>query len=412
MSDARPSSLPLEEAKKTLAASAPDARAGVAAQSHADREILHYLSADPEAAVRVEVAKNENTGEATNLKLTDDIDPEVRTELARKIGRLLPNLRDGDAERLSDLTLATLDKLSRDQLPRVRQALAEELKRSRNVPNAILLRLARDLKSIVSAPILEYSPLLADDDLIELIGAGLATERLEAVARRKGLSENVSDKIAATLDVPAVAALLRNKDAQVRAETLERLAEEAEAIAEWHEPLAVRPELSLRAIRRISEFVAAELVELLAERTGLDAPTRDALRKRTRERVADQSAEEEDDETRVARLIAEAEAGEGVNEAFVTDALGRKDRAATKTALAKLSGLPQDIVDKMIAAKTAKAICALFWKAGLSMRAALSGQEVLAGLAPSARMLPKDGVDYPMTDEELNWMVGYFADAA
>ena len=60
-----------------------------------------------------------------------------------------------------------------------------------------------------------------------------------------------------SLDVPGVAALLVNPDARIRKETLERIVEQAEEIEAWHMPLALRADLSARAIRRIAGFVGA-----------------------------------------------------------------------------------------------------------------------------------------------------------
>src|SRR6185312_14087647 len=99
--------------------------------------------------------------------------------------------------------------------------LAEEIKTLDCIPRFIAGTLARDVESMVAAPILEYSPLLSDVDLLEVVAAAKAEEVLAAVARRRPLSEPVADAIVMSLDIPAVAALLANPDAQIRRETLE-----------------------------------------------------------------------------------------------------------------------------------------------------------------------------------------------
>ncbi len=110
---------------------------------------------------------------------------------------------------------------------------------------------------MVAAPILEYSPLLSDADLMEIIACGQVQEVLTAIASRKPVSEQVSDRLVQSLDVPAVAALLVNPDAKIRKDTMDRIIEQAEEIDAWHLPLALRADLSARAIRRISGFVGA-----------------------------------------------------------------------------------------------------------------------------------------------------------
>ena len=97
---------------------------------------------------------------------------------------------------------------------------------------------------------LEYSPLLSDADLIEIIACGQVREVLTAVARRQASSAKKSaDELVQSLDVPAVAALLVNPDAKIRKDTLERVVAEAEEIESWHLPLALRADLSARAMQ-------------------------------------------------------------------------------------------------------------------------------------------------------------------
>src|SRR4029078_8244242 len=82
-----------------------------------------------------------------------------------------------------------------------------------------------------------------------------------------------------------IAALLANPSAKIRAKTLEKLVEDASKIEAWHEPLALRADLSPRAIRRIATFVGASLVEILCKRHGLDEDTRQALSRQLRRHI-------------------------------------------------------------------------------------------------------------------------------
>ena len=68
---------------------------------------------------------------------------------------------------------------------------------------------------------MEYSPLLSDEDLLEIIAAGPVQGGLSAVARRSKVDVSIADAIVRANDIPAVAALLGNKNAQIREETLD-----------------------------------------------------------------------------------------------------------------------------------------------------------------------------------------------
>jgi hypothetical protein len=49
-------------------------------------------------------------------------------------------------------------------------------------------------------------------------------------------------------------------------------------------------------------------------------------------------------------------------------------------------------------AKSGRGITALCWRAGLSMRTALSIQAHVAHVPAANLVLPKDGIDYPLTE--------------
>ena len=166
----------------------------------------------------------------------------------------------GTAGRARQLTLEVLDVLARDQLPRVRQIVAEEFKDCENVPLELVNLLARDDELIVCAPILEFSPLLTDDDLIEIIESSPVQGALGAISRRDGVHAPVVDAIVATADEAAVAALLSNRSAQIREETLDDIIDQAPTRPSWHEPLVERPNLLHRAVKRIAQFVTASLL--------------------------------------------------------------------------------------------------------------------------------------------------------
>ena len=114
-----------------------------------------------------------------------------------------------------------------------------------------------------AVPILEYSPLLSDADLMEIIAEGKVHGVLAAIARRRPVSANVSDAVVSSLDIPAVSALLANPDAAIRERTLDAIIDQAERISVWQDAVCVRADLSRRAIRRLASFVSTEMIERL-----------------------------------------------------------------------------------------------------------------------------------------------------
>ncbi len=398
-----------EEAKRLIEAGETAERQRVAAAPVAP-EILFYLADDADEAVRREVAANGAAPPHADLKLARDADDDVRCQIARKVGRLAPGLSDAARARAGDLILETLEVLARDAMPRVRAILADELRHARDVPAPLVERLARDPDATVAAPVLEFSPLLAEDFLVELIRGGAAGPQLAAIARRDGLGAAASDAIVARDDTDAITALLSNRSAQVREETLDAIVARAAPVAAWHEPLVRRPALSQGAVRRLSEFVANSLIEALARRDDLLPQTAEMVRARVRARLgAEAGATFSDDATLLARARALAAEG-GLDGTSILRALGAGERSFVTAQLAVLAGLPLGAVDKAVSLKSARGLVAIAWKAGLGMEHATQLQLRLARIAPSAALAAGPGGRFPLAEDEMVWQVEYFAE--
>lgn len=384
--------------KELLAASDLAARLQLAGSPDTRPEILYYLAGDESGDVRQAVAANPATPVQADAMLADDADEEVRSDLTLKIARLLPDMSHDEQEKVRELTFDMLKRLASDQLPRVRALLAEELKSSRRVPVSIVRQLALDVAVIVSAPVLEYSPLLSDLDLMEVIAAGCAQEALCAIARRDHVSEDVSDAVVATFDVPAVATLLANKNASVREATLDKITNNAAEVQRWHEPLVMRPELSIRAVRRVAGFVASSLLRVLAERNDLDGDTTRFLSKRLKARI---------DKTEGALQLEEQEQARALDQSMLLDDEAMEQAILSARtdfvleALTLRSELPPEIVRKIVTGASPKVVTALAWKAKLSMRTAIQLQSRTARIPPKRMLNARHGTDYPLTPAEM-----------
>ena len=404
----QPEDLTVPEAIEILERASVEARSGVAGSTE-DPAVLQYLAEDQLPAIRAKVASNASASRQLDLALSDDEVDEVRLELAKKISRLLPDLDTHEASDLRDATIELLERLSMDKLPLVRQIVAEEIKATSAIPRDLALRLANDAEAAVAAPILEYSPLLSDKDLIEVIAGGKASVLLSAVARRHGLSEDVSEAVVASLDIPAVAELLANPSARIREETLEDLATKAEGIASWHEPLVMRPDLSLRAVRRISGFVAASLLSRLSERHGLDDETRRELQRNIKDRLAEATDPSSEDGAREAALerVRQARDAHRLDDEFIAEALAADDRLGVVFALCILAQASEAQVNKVLESRSGQLVTALCWHAGLAMRTAYTLQADFLHLAGQELVLPRGGTDFPYPDEFMANQLGF-----
>lgn len=405
-----PDELEYETTRKVLEKNQLAQRTQLAGRSDSPPEMLYFLAGDESPKVRRKVAMNPHTPIQADELLTDDRDDEVRCELARKISRLIPGLPEDAQVKLRERLEAMLEKLAADHLPRVRQIVAEEIKQSDNVPKSIAMRLAKDLEEVVRAPILEYSPLLSDEDLLQIMASGIVDGAMAPIAKRQHVSEPVANAIVASLDVSAVAALLANRNAQIREETLDAIIDQAEDIHSWHKPIVMRPELPLRAVRRVAGFIASSLLNILLERKDLDLDddTTDILRKAIRERINEVDEFEPPDDAPSGLDARVAYANGQLTDASVAAAATANRSEYVIEGLALKSGIPEQIVRRILQARSGKAITAMVWKAGFSMRTALEVQKTIGRVQRADLVLARNGVDYPMDAEELRWHLQYF----
>ncbi|MEK9969745.1 MAG: DUF2336 domain-containing protein [Ferrovibrio sp.] len=404
------SGIDYEKAKALAASTNADERLELAKRADTRPEILYYLAVDQAEEVRRAIVENEATPAQAHLLLANDASVEVRARLAEKVARMLPDLSEDEAGKARELAIQTLELLAQDELARIRASLSEALKSAVNVPHHLIKQLAQDVEVIVSAPVLQFSPLLTDDDLREIVAGSAHSGALSAIARRIGLSSGVSDAIAATRDVSAVAALLANDSAQIREETLDLILDSAPRIETWHEPLVQRPNLPGGAAKRIAGFVAGSLLKMLASRKDLSADAladvRQVMEKRLEVKLEEADGEDAGSDSVSAMAEAEAKVKKLIRDRkldndVMQDAIERGDRNFVLQALILNGRIPMSVIQKAIDVRNGRLLTALVWRAKFSMRTAVMVQRDIARVPPRAMLNARNGSDYPMSEAEL-----------
>ncbi|WP_337995778.1 DUF2336 domain-containing protein [Oleispirillum naphthae] len=407
----------------------PDRRYRMTAAAATDvaPEILYYMVDDPDPEVRRRVAANPVTPRQADGKLANDEEPAVRAALAAKIANLAPRLDHAEPHGHAEMTLGILDKLARDQLPMVRQVVAEVLKNESHIPAHIVQRLARDIEIMVAAPMLEFSPLLEDSDLLDIIESTPVAGALSAISRRQGVSVEVADSVARSDDTDAIIELLNNPTAQMREDTLDILVERARILPPLHEPLVRHPVLPRGAACKLATFVADNLLTVLAGREDLGEKTMEAVRDAVHKRLAETYGKDNGKAAREApqvkdspedlrhRAIIERElttaramhAKRPISEEQIRRSIEYEHWAFVQAALIVTSGSSLEFVCDVLESRHPGLILALCWRAGLGTEAAALVQRDLGHVPPSACIATPG---YPLTPEAMGRMLADFAD--
>lgn len=403
-------------------------------------EILYYLASDPDTEIRKNIARNHQAPRHADILLAQDHDPEVRADVATKIADISAAVSAGTHDNTYRLTMEALEILARDQLLRVREVLSETLKDCPTVPVDIIERLAGDKEITVARPVLEHSPLLSDEFLLSLVARDPIQGALGAIARRVALGESVADAIVHNGDSEAIAELLGNDSAQIREETLDRIVDQASGEPTWHQPLVHRPNLHVEAAMRIAEIVTAPLLEELTKRADLDDSTVSAIKEVVLRRLdsgdlgtsakpapstkqapeqpqgaptgsTDMPAEEPSDSA-VTKRVRQLYLNNELNEQAISSALASGGQEFVIYAMALKSKTPLDVVSRAISMRNIKAIVALCWQAGLSMRLATRIQMNLANIPPSDVLRATASDEYPLSQDEMTWQLEFISGLA
>ncbi len=413
-----------EQARDLLDHADSNVRLALALRTDLEPEILFFLARDPDVEVRRAIAANENLPIKASMVLASDSDGEVRHDLASRIGRIMPGLNADQQTQAWRSVHQVLALLVRDQLPRVRRALADAMKSLPDAPHDIILALAMDPEASVAAPVLEFSPVLTDEDLEAVIQASPMTAQLSAISRRINVGEEVSQAIVGTGNVDGITALLKNQSAQIREETLDAIIDAAPGHQGWHEPLVHRRSLSTKAALRIAEFVAESLVHALAKRADLDEETTSALGEIVRERLRRRDeqgglAQENPDTVLDPRALAIAQRQtESLARAGKLSTGGILRMAATEVtplvvaAIARIADISVGALVEVIRAASAKGMLAVAWSADFTAEEAVQLQLKVGRVPPDAVIHPRAGGGFDATEDELVWQIDMYTDLA
>jgi uncharacterized protein (DUF2336 family) len=161
------------------------------------------------------------------------------------------------------IAAASLEILAHDVDRRVRQALAEHVKDSSLLPREVALALASDIEDAVAVPIIQYSPLLSDADLILYLRTG-SVSRQRAVAGRKSVGTAIADQLVETGNKQIVGALLTVCEVLI-ARVTQTL--RARLVAKHHIPELPADELMLhgreKAVSAVIAYSGVEAAERL-----------------------------------------------------------------------------------------------------------------------------------------------------
>ncbi len=394
-----------EKERRMAVSDAVQDRMKLATSKKTHPEILFYLAEkDSEAKVRKAVAVNKSTPQQVSPVLAQDKDIDVRLALAERLVRLLPDLSQDKQTQIYAFAVQALAALALDEVLKVRLALSSALKDYALAPPKIVGQLARDIEREVSEPILRFCSALSDADLIDILKGHPASWVVQAIAMREKLSEAIAEAVIDTKDPPGGAKLIENEGANISLTLLERIIDMARKLPEWQKPVALRKNLPSNLARQLASFVEPSVRDILSRRDDFDEDTVNEITSHVRRRLDQDVLSGYDDPQAQAMQMHQKGT---LNEEAIADALGLRKIDFVLAALALKTGASVDDIRKIVGLRAPKPLVSVVWRAGFSMRLALTLQKDLAHIDPSELLYPKGGTDFPLSQADMSWQLDF-----
>ncbi|OCP01111.1 MULTISPECIES: DUF2336 domain-containing protein [unclassified Ensifer] len=302
-----------------------------------------------------------------------------RTRAASALGRAYVDAQlNGLDRRAAEMAMTFLLD---DPSPKVRQALAEAVCGCSSVPRTIILGLAEDQPEIAYL-IISRSPVLTDEDLVDLAARGTFETRA-LIAARSFVSRAVSAAIAEIGGEDEILILLENAGAQPSRRSLKRIAERLGRSAVVRDLLLARPDLPSDARHVLVEEVGAALaafglVQMTIGETRVQRVTREACDIATVGMAGAVAVEE------LPGLVTYLRETGRLTPAFLLHALVAGRAEFFSAAIVDLSGVSEKRVRSILSGGRVHSIRALFESAGL-------GRDVSETFAAAVLLWRQDG---------------------
>jgi uncharacterized protein (DUF2336 family) len=229
--------------------------------------------------------------------------------------------------------------LLKDTEMKVRVLMAETLKSNMQVPHDIIWALAND-RNEVAVPILEFSYVLSEEDLVAIVQATREHPKLKAIARRETISKPLAHALIEKQDREVTRTLLANKGAAI-AETsmdivLEEFAEENSVLEE----LVLRGGLPYEFAERLFATVSDALKKQLTRRYRLNQDIMSEAVHGARETAVLQFISPWMSQHEIDKLVDEMQRNKRLTDSVIIRSLCIGDLRFFETAIAKRVGIP------------------------------------------------------------------------
>ncbi len=184
-------------------------------------------------------------------------DEDSRRDLLRRVTDVFLGGPGSYTEMQNEYFGDIMETLAYDLERQVREELARQIAAETDAPRKLVKRLAGD-EIAVAQPVLEQSPVLTEDDLIDLSQRS-GQEHLLAITKRSDISANLSTVLVHRGQDDVVESLVRNEAAEIAPEDVQNVANRAKISEKLQSALIDRQDVPRTALIDLIEHVSDKL---------------------------------------------------------------------------------------------------------------------------------------------------------
>jgi uncharacterized protein (DUF2336 family) len=375
------------------------------AQTLATTEVSSAMSRRRMAMMQRGAAATEQLSALDVARLRDDPSPTNRALIAGKFGAYFESLAE---QAPPDLVTALLQLLVDDVETQVRRSLAVAVASSDRLPASVVSRLARD-RIEVARPIIEESPLLQDEELIEIVRTN-AMQYALAVAGRERVSETLSDALVDSGHQPVVARLTGNTGAVLSTKTINRVLEDWREDREVQDRLVRRPALPFELVEQMVDAIGDRIEWELIQTRRIDPMEARALMQAVRDRTAVGITAKEHGDRKLAVHLRERLSSGGLGHDDLLQFLREGDVGAFEMTLALMAKVDTKIVRRFAYNSDRRYLAALCVKAALPTPHYLTIRMALELAGRSVAPVQGGGDDEIFSSETMRYLRDQYED--
>lgn len=283
---------------------------------------------------------------STLVDLAREGSSDKRRELLQQVSELFVDGAEAHSDREAMLFGDVLSRLLEQVPVEARVQLSERVAPLAQTPRNLALKLAND-ESSVAAPVLTHSPVLTDDDLID-VARKQGQDHLKAISMRSTLSASVTDVIVDRGNAEVLNTIARNLGAEFSEVGFATLAEKAVADTDLGEALSRRadvpPAVAATLVARLNVAARAHLEQLMSD----DHDKLDSVLDKARRQFDVVRADQRRNRLETKLLIADVRAGKKTIDAALDHLVMNRRLLDVAMLLSELAGVPEAHVNNVL----------------------------------------------------------------